>query len=77
MRETTEKLIRETIEKFIRETTEKLIRETTEKFIRELLVRVESLCKTKLNGKNLLNTINEHVIFLVNHHIGVLKTISF
>ncbi|KAL6122015.1 hypothetical protein NUSPORA_00969 [Nucleospora cyclopteri] len=47
--------------------------ETAEKIKVELLARVERLCKTKLNGKNLFRAINEHAISLVNYYIGVLK----
>ncbi|KAL6120577.1 hypothetical protein NUSPORA_02671 [Nucleospora cyclopteri] len=47
--------------------------ETAEKIKVELLARVERLCKTKLNSKNLFRAINEHAISLVNYYIGVLK----
>ncbi|KAL6122029.1 hypothetical protein NUSPORA_00983 [Nucleospora cyclopteri] len=47
--------------------------ETAEKIKVELLARVERLCKTKLNGKNLFRAINEHAISLVNYYINVLK----
>ncbi|KAL6122446.1 hypothetical protein NUSPORA_00483 [Nucleospora cyclopteri] len=47
--------------------------ETAEKCKVELLDRVENLCKTKLNGKNLFRAINEHAISLINYYIGVLK----
>ncbi|KAL6121570.1 hypothetical protein NUSPORA_01495 [Nucleospora cyclopteri] len=44
-----------------------------EKIKLELLVRIEKLCKTKPNGKNLFTAINEHAISLVNYYIGILK----
>ncbi|KAL6121905.1 hypothetical protein NUSPORA_01116 [Nucleospora cyclopteri] len=46
---------------------------TEEKTKVGLLAKVEKVCKTKLNGKNLFRAINEHAISLVNYYIGVLK----
>ena len=36
-------------------------------------MRVRRLCETKLSAKNLFKAINEHVISVINYHIGVLK----
>ena len=38
----------------------------------ELLSRVERMCNTKLNGKNLVRGINEHALSLINYYVGVL-----
>ncbi|KAL6120273.1 hypothetical protein NUSPORA_03026 [Nucleospora cyclopteri] len=37
------------------------------------MARVERLCQTKLNGRNLFKAVNEHAISLVNYYIGILK----
>ncbi|KAL6120569.1 hypothetical protein NUSPORA_02680 [Nucleospora cyclopteri] len=37
------------------------------------MTRVERLCQTKLNGRNLYKVVNEHAISLVNYYIGILK----
>jgi hypothetical protein len=48
------------------------VKATLERVKAELLKRVDRLCATKLNAKNLFRTIDEHAISLVNHHVGVL-----
>ncbi|EQB59819.1 hypothetical protein NAPIS_ORF02647 [Vairimorpha apis BRL 01] len=48
-------------------------KETFEKVKTEILARVERLCSTKLNGKNMIRAINEHAISVINYHIGLLK----
>ncbi|MCB1712868.1 MAG: hypothetical protein KDH96_10425 [Candidatus Riesia sp.] len=47
--------------------------ESFEKIRDEILKRVQRLCETKLNAKNLFKAINEHAISVINYHIGVLK----
>ncbi|TBU10118.1 reverse transcriptase, partial [Hamiltosporidium tvaerminnensis] len=39
----------------------------------KLISRVERLCHTRLNAKNLFSAINQHAISLINYHIGVLR----
>ncbi|TBT97893.1 hypothetical protein CWI37_2017p0010 [Hamiltosporidium tvaerminnensis] len=36
----------------------------------KLISRVERLCHTRLNAKNLLSAINQHAISLINYHVG-------
>ncbi|KAI4293483.1 hypothetical protein PAPHI01_2757, partial [Pancytospora philotis] len=48
-------------------------RESYEKLQTELYARVERLCKTKLNGKNLMKAINEHGVNLINYYVGLLR----
>ena len=48
-------------------------KETFEKVRSEILQRAERLCKTTLNGKNMIRAINEHAISVINYHIGLLK----
>lgn len=55
----------------IEDTTSRPVRESFDKVKKELLARVERLCATKLNAKNLFKAINEHAISLVNYHIGL------
>ncbi|KAF7683511.1 hypothetical protein TCON_1277 [Astathelohania contejeani] len=47
-----------------------IMQESFEKVRRELLARVNRLCESNLNSKNLFKAINEHAISLVNYHIG-------
>ncbi|TBU20063.1 reverse transcriptase, partial [Hamiltosporidium tvaerminnensis] len=49
--------------------TSKLFEEVQTK----LLARVERLCHTRLNARNLFSAINQHAISLINYHIGVLR----
>ena len=51
----------------------KISPESFDRVKKEILLRVERLCKTKLNAKNLFKAINEHAISVINYHIGVLK----
>ncbi|KAL6120310.1 hypothetical protein NUSPORA_02974 [Nucleospora cyclopteri] len=37
------------------------------------MARVERLCQTKLNGRNLFKAVNEHAISLVNYYIGIIQ----
>ncbi|KAF7683008.1 hypothetical protein TCON_1784 [Astathelohania contejeani] len=46
-----------------------ILRESFEKVRRELLARVNKLCESNLDSKNLFKAINEHTISLVNYHI--------
>ena len=46
---------------------------TWERIKKEMITRVENLCQTKLNGKNMMRAINEHAISLINYYVGVLK----
>ncbi|TBU20728.1 reverse transcriptase [Hamiltosporidium tvaerminnensis] len=39
----------------------------------KLIARVERLCRTRLNARNLFQAINQHAISLLNYHIGVLR----
>ncbi|TBU11951.1 hypothetical protein CWI38_0965p0010, partial [Hamiltosporidium tvaerminnensis] len=39
----------------------------------KVISRVERLCPTRLNAKNLFSEINQHAISLINYHIGVLR----
>ncbi|TBU08033.1 reverse transcriptase [Hamiltosporidium tvaerminnensis] len=39
----------------------------------KLISRVERLCHTRLNAKNLFSAINQHAISLINYYIGVLR----
>ena len=39
----------------------------------EVLRRAEALCKTRLNGRNMIRAINEYAISVINYHVGVLK----
>ncbi|TBT97397.1 hypothetical protein CWI39_2972p0010, partial [Hamiltosporidium magnivora] len=39
----------------------------------KLIARVERLCRTRLNARNLFQVINQHAISLLNYHIGVLR----
>ncbi|KAF7670488.1 hypothetical protein TCON_2854, partial [Astathelohania contejeani] len=48
-----------------------IMRESFEKVRRELLARVNRLCESNLNSKNLFKAIKEHAISLVNYHIGL------
>ncbi|KAF7684302.1 hypothetical protein TCON_0517 [Astathelohania contejeani] len=47
------------------------MRKSFEKVKCELLARVNKLCNSNLNSKNLFKAINEHAISLVNYHIGL------
>ncbi|KAF7684756.1 hypothetical protein TCON_0072 [Astathelohania contejeani] len=46
-----------------------IARESFEKMKREMIMRVDRLCNSKLNAKNLFKAINEHAISLINYHI--------
>ncbi|KAF7678783.1 LINE-1 reverse transcriptase like protein [Astathelohania contejeani] len=46
-----------------------IMRESFEKVRNEILARVNKLCDSDLNSKNLFKAINEHVISLVYYHI--------
>ena len=45
-------------------------RETFKKVKNKILKRVEKLCRTQLNGKNIIRAINENAILVINYHIG-------
>ena len=38
----------------------------------KVYARVKKLCKTSLNGSNLMRGINEHAISLLNYYIGLI-----
>ncbi|TBT98051.1 guanylate kinase, partial [Hamiltosporidium magnivora] len=46
-------------------------RSSFEEVQNKLISRVERLCHTRLNAKNLFSAINQHAISLINYHIGV------
>ncbi|KAI5178745.1 hypothetical protein PAEPH01_2582 [Pancytospora epiphaga] len=48
-------------------------RESYTKLQSALYTRVKHLCNTRLNGKNLIKAINEHVINLINYYVGLLR----
>ncbi|KAI5176556.1 hypothetical protein PAEPH01_2356 [Pancytospora epiphaga] len=48
-------------------------RESYTKLPSVLYVRVEHLCDTRLNGKNLIKAINKHAINLINYYVGLLR----
>jgi hypothetical protein len=47
-------------------------RETYERIRTEILKRVESICKTRLNGKNTITAINEYALSVINYYIGAI-----
>ena len=46
--------------------------ENKEKILKEIYNRVELLCKTKLNAKNMFRAINEYALSLLDYYIGIL-----
>ena len=48
-----------------------VMRESFDKIKADILVRIERLCQSKLNGKNLIKAINEHALSVINYHIGL------
>ena len=50
----------------------KVTRVTYEKIRKEIVTRIESICKTKLNGKNSVKAINEYALSVVNYYVGLL-----
>ncbi|TBU16705.1 hypothetical protein CWI38_0293p0020 [Hamiltosporidium tvaerminnensis] len=50
-----------------------LTRSSFEEVQSKLVSRVERLCQTRLNAKNLFSAINQHAIWLISYHIGVLR----
>ena len=48
-------------------------RETYERIRAEILKRVESICKTRLNGKNTITAINEYALSVMNYYIGAIS----
>lgn len=46
---------------------------TKVKIFNEITNRVERLCKTQLNGKNLVHAINENAISVINYYCGILE----
>ena len=57
----------------VEDRSSRLSTETFERIRAEQLDSVERLCKTKLNGKNLMRAINEYAISLANYYVGMLK----
>ena len=47
-------------------------KETYERIHTEILKRVESICKTRLNGKNTISAINEYALSVMNYYIGAI-----
>ena len=39
----------------------------------ELMARINRLCETKLNARNLIHSVNEHALSLLNYYVGVLR----
>ncbi|WUR02658.1 reverse transcriptase [Vairimorpha necatrix] len=50
----------------------KIMKETKEKILKAILLRIEKLCKTKLNAKHLFKAINEHGISPIKYYIGII-----
>ncbi|VDN04129.1 unnamed protein product [Thelazia callipaeda] len=48
-------------------------RESCDEIRTEILVRIERLAKTALNGKNFIKVVNEHAISPINYYVGMLK----
>ncbi|KAF7682912.1 hypothetical protein TCON_1880 [Astathelohania contejeani] len=55
----------------IKDHSSNIMRESFEKVRRELLARLNRLCESNLNSKNLFKAINKHAISFVNYHIGL------
>ena len=47
--------------------------ETLLKIKKEIYNRTEKLCKTKLNAKNLIKSINEYALSVMNYYIGAVN----
>ena len=48
-------------------------RETYERIRTEILKRVECICKTRLNGRNTIQAINEFALSVINYYIGPVR----
>jgi len=46
-------------------------KETVQRIHKEILLRVEKICKSGLNGRNTITGINEYALSLINYYIGV------
>ena len=57
----------------IEDSTSKPSNECIIKIKNEIINRLEKICKTQLNAKNLFKAINERAISLINYYVGVLK----
>lgn len=49
----------------------KVQRENYSRIKKEMIKRVESICKSRLNGKNSVRAINEFALSVINYYIGV------
>ena len=49
-----------------------VVRETYERVRAEILARVESICKSGLNGRNTIAAINEYALSVMNYYIGAI-----
>ncbi|KAF9761163.1 hypothetical protein NGRA_2815 [Nosema granulosis] len=47
--------------------------ETINKIIKSIETRVDTLCKTNLNAKNLIRTMNEFAISQINYYVGIVE----
>lgn len=56
----------------VQDSAGRLTPETFERVRAKLIERVEKLCLSKLNGRNLIHAINEYAISLVNYYIGII-----
>ncbi|KAI5155274.1 hypothetical protein ENBRE01_3507, partial [Enteropsectra breve] len=57
----------------IEDNTSRISEKLYNKLLNEILERTKKICKTSLNGKNVIHTINEHAISIVNYYLGVLR----
>ncbi|EQB60692.1 hypothetical protein NAPIS_ORF01735 [Vairimorpha apis BRL 01] len=46
---------------------------TVEKIVNSIESRVETLCKTRLNAKNLIRAVNEYAISQINYFVGIVE----
>lgn len=49
-----------------------VVRETYERVKTEILKRVENLCRTGLNGRNMIMAINEYALSVINYYVGAI-----
>ena len=49
------------------------MKNTVEKIVKSIESRVETLCKTRLNAKNLIRAVNEYAISQINYFIGIME----
>lgn len=56
----------------IEDRNSKVLKTTFENMRKEILHRVENLCKSGLNSRNLFSAINEYALSLINYFVGVI-----